>query len=88
MEMSIARANQCDFYYETAGSGEPPLLVFIHGETHGTLLFEAQMRHFSKNYRCFTYDRRRHGRSGVPLYGYSLWNQSYDLKCLLDFCGH
>jgi 3-oxoadipate enol-lactonase len=83
MEMSVASVNQCDFYYEMAGSGEP--LVFIHGETHGTVLFEAQMRHFAKNYRCFTYDRRGHGRSSVPLYGYSLWNQSHDLKCLLDF---
>jgi len=83
--MPIARVNNCDFYYESAGTGDA--LVFIHGETHGTLLFEAQMPHFSRRYRCFTYDRRGHGKSSVPLYGYSLWNQTHDLKCLLDFAG-
>jgi pimeloyl-ACP methyl ester carboxylesterase len=68
-----------------AGSGEP--LVFIHGETHGTILFQAQMPHFSRAYKCFTYDRRGHGNSAVPLFGYSLWNQTHDLKCLLDVTG-
>ena len=59
--MPTVRVNQCDFYYEMAGSGEP--LVFIHGETHGTILFQAQMPHFSRAYKCFTYDRRGHGNS-------------------------
>ena len=80
--MPTVTANGCEFYYETAGSGAP--LVFIHGETHGTSLFEAQMPHFSRGYRCLTYDRRGHRNSAVPLYGYSLWNQIHDLKCLLD----
>jgi 3-oxoadipate enol-lactonase len=83
--MPIARVNGCGFYYENAGGGPP--LVFIHGETHGTSLFEAQMPHFSRAYRCFTYDRRGHGKSEVAPYGYSLWNQTHDLKCLLDFAG-
>ena len=34
-----------------------------------------------------TYDRRGHGKTEVPLYGYSLWNQTHDLKCLLDLVG-
>jgi 3-oxoadipate enol-lactonase len=80
--MSTATVNGCEFYYETAGTGTP--LVFIHGETHGTSLFEAQMPHFSRGYRCLTYDRRGHRNSAAPLYGYSLWNQIHDLKCLLD----
>lgn len=81
--MSVAKLNQCDFHFEMAGHGAP--LVFIHGETHSSELFEAQMQHFSQSYKCFTYDRRGHGKSSVPLYGFSLWNQSFDLKCLLDF---
>ena len=83
--MPIAQVNGCDFYYETAGGGPP--LVFVHGETHGTALFERQMPHFSQTYRCLTYDRRGHSKSAVPLYGYSLWNQTHDLKCLLDHAG-
>lgn len=83
--MPTARVNACDLYYEVAGSGFP--LVLIHGETHGTGLFDAQVPHFSRSYRCVTYDRRGHAKSSVPLYGYSLWNQTHDLKCLLDFLG-
>jgi 3-oxoadipate enol-lactonase len=80
--MPTTSLNGCEFYYEMAGQGAP--LVFVHGETHGTSLFDDQMPHFSRNYRCFTYDRRGHGKSSVPAYGYSLWNQTHDLKCLLD----
>lgn len=80
--MPYASVNNCKFYYEIDGEGSP--LIFIHGETHGTLLFEEQMPHFSHSYRCLTYDRRGHGKTEVPLYGYSLWNQTHDLKCLLD----
>ncbi len=83
--MPHVAVNNCNFYYEMQGDGPP--LVFIHGETHGTLLFEEQLPHFSRAYRCFTYDRRGHGKSEVPPYGYSLWNQTYDLKCLLDHFG-
>lgn len=80
--MPKVHLNNCEFYTETAGSGPP--LVFVHGETHGTSLFEQQLPYFSQRYRCFTYDRRGHRNSSVPLYGYSLWNQTHDLKCLLD----
>lgn len=83
--MPIARVNQCGFHYETAGSGEA--IVFIHGETHSTELFQAQFPYFSQQYRCFAYDRRGHARSEIPYYGYSLWNQTHDLKCLLDHAG-
>jgi pimeloyl-ACP methyl ester carboxylesterase len=80
--MSFARVNNCDIYYELHGSGPP--LVLVHGETHGTILFENQIPHFSQTHRCLIYDRRGHGKSEVPPYGYSLWNQTQDLVCLLD----
>jgi pimeloyl-ACP methyl ester carboxylesterase len=83
--MPYSRVNNCNFYYEEAGSGAP--LVFIHGETHGTVLFEKQVPHYSRAHRCFAYDRRGHGKSEVPLYGYSHWNQTNDLKYLLDAAG-
>jgi pimeloyl-ACP methyl ester carboxylesterase len=83
--MAVVRVNGCDFYYELAGAGEP--LVFVHGETHSTGLFEEQIPHFSKSYRCLAYDKRGHGRSELAPYGYSLWNQTNDLKFLLDELG-
>jgi pimeloyl-ACP methyl ester carboxylesterase len=83
--MPMAHVNKCNFYYEMAGEGDA--LVFVHGETHGTQLFEYQIPHYSRTRRCFTYDRRGHGRSQLAEYGYSLWNQTEDLRCLLEFAG-
>jgi pimeloyl-ACP methyl ester carboxylesterase len=83
--MASARVNNCDFYYELHGSGPP--LVFIHGESHGTELFDEQIPHFARTHQCLVYDRRGHGRSQLAPYGYSLWNQTHDLTCLLDHLG-
>ncbi len=80
--MPIARVNRTGLYYELHGEG--PDLVFMHGENHGIEMFEQQVAHFSPHYRCLTYYRRGHGRSESAPYGYSLWNQTLDLLCLLD----
>jgi 3-oxoadipate enol-lactonase len=83
--MGYFRANGCDFYVEIQGVGAP--IVFLHGQTHSTELFPAQMVQFSKNYKCVAYDRRGHARSQSTPYGYSVWNQAHDLKALLDELG-
>jgi 3-oxoadipate enol-lactonase len=83
--MPTARVNHCDIYYEAAGAGPP--VVFIPGETHGIELFEHQLPHFARRFRCVSYYRRGHGKSGCPPYGYSLWNQTQDLVALLDHLG-
>ena len=83
--MPTAKVNNCEIYYELEGAGE--WIVFIHGETHGIEMFEHQLPHFARRYRCLAYYRRGHGKSGCPAYGYSLWNQSHDLVCLLDHLG-
>src|SRR5262245_15958773 len=80
--MPTARVNHCEIHYEVQGAG--PWLVFIHGETHGIEMFEHQVPHFARRYRCLAYFRRGHGKSQCPPYGYSLWNQSHDLIGLLD----
>lgn len=83
--MPTARVNHCDIYYEEHGAG--PCVVFIPGETHGIELFEHQLPHFARRFRCLSYYRRGHGKSGCPPYGYSLWNQTQDLVALLDHLG-
>jgi 3-oxoadipate enol-lactonase len=80
--MPTARVNGCEIYYETTGQG--PDVVFIHGEDHGIEMFEQQIAHLSGSHRCIAYYRRGHGRSELPLYGYSLRNQMIDLAGLLD----
>ena len=80
--MPIAHVNGCEIFYETSGNG--PDVVFIHGEDHGLDMFEHQVAHLRGRYRCIAYDRRGHGASQLPPYGYSLRNQMLDLAGLLD----
>lgn len=80
--MPMAQVNGTSLYYELHGDG--PNIVFLHGENHGLHLFDAQVAAFSSRYRCLTYDRRGHGRSKSPAFGYSVWNQTLDLGGLLD----
>jgi pimeloyl-ACP methyl ester carboxylesterase len=83
--MPTVSVNGCNLYYESHGKGEP--LLFVHGETHGIEMFETSIEHFSKRYHCVAYYRRGHGKSELPPYGYSLWNNYVDLQELIDLLG-
>jgi 3-oxoadipate enol-lactonase len=80
--MPIIHANGCNFHYEMRGSG--PELVFIHGEIHGMEYWEYQLAEFSKDHRCFAYNRRGHAKTEWTEYGFSLTNQTRDLQQLID----
>lgn len=80
--MPIAKVNGCDIYFESDGNG--PDVVFIHGEDHGIEMFEHQIAHLQRDYRCIAYYRRGHGKSELSPYGYSLHSQLLDLAGLLD----
>lgn len=83
--MAMVQANGCNFYCETGGSG--PDLVFVHGEIHGVEYWEHQLPEFSRDHRVLAYNRRGHARTELTRYGFSLNNQTNDLKALLDHHG-
>jgi pimeloyl-ACP methyl ester carboxylesterase len=71
-------------YYEECGQGTP--LVFVHeflGEIHA---WEAQMRYFSRRYRCIAYNARGYPPSDVPegVENYSFEHQRAGLLAVLD----
>jgi 3-oxoadipate enol-lactonase len=76
------RVNGCDFRCEVRGEGPP--MVFIHGEIHGMDYWEHQLAEFSQRFRCLAYDRRGHAGTPATPFGYSVANQSRDLRDLLD----
>jgi len=51
-------------YYEETGSGDP--LVFVHEFAGDFRSWEPQVRHFSRYYRCLTYNARGYPPSHVP----------------------
>lgn len=62
--MPYVQSDGVRLYYEEAGAGHP--LVFVHefGADHRE--WEAQMRHFARDYRCIAYNARGYTPSDVP----------------------
>jgi pimeloyl-ACP methyl ester carboxylesterase len=83
--MPTVKANGCEFYYEVDGQGQD--VIFVHGEIHGLEYWEGQIPDFSKDYRCFRYNRRGHARTSWTEYGFSLVNQTRDLEQFIEVLG-
>ena len=71
-------------YYEEVGSGTP--LIFVHEFAGDWRSWEAQMRFFSRYYRCITYSARGFKPSGIPA-DPALYSQAHardDIIAVLD----
>ena len=62
--MPYASSNGVKLYYEEAGKGLP--IVFVHEFSGDFRSWEAQMRHFSRRYRCIAFNARGYPPSEVP----------------------
>ena len=62
--MPYADSNGVRLYYEEAGKGTP--IVFVHEFSGDLRSWEAQMRHFSRRYRCIAFNARGYPPSDVP----------------------
>jgi pimeloyl-ACP methyl ester carboxylesterase len=74
-------------YYEETGKGIP--IVFVHEFAGDYRAYEPQVRHFSKTYRCITYNARGYPPSDVPEDGerYSQDRARDDILAVLDALG-
>ncbi len=54
-------------YYEETGTGTP--IIFVHEFAGDHRSWEPQVRHFSRAYRCITYNARGYPPSDVPMDG-------------------
>ena len=62
--MPFANSKGVKIYYEEAGKGTP--IVFVHEFSGDLRSWEAQMRHFSRRYRCVAFNARGYPPSEVP----------------------
>lgn len=71
-------------HYEESGSGTP--IVFVHEFAGDWRTWEAQMRHFSRRYRCIAYNARGYPPSDVPadVERYSQQRARDDIRAVLD----
>jgi pimeloyl-ACP methyl ester carboxylesterase len=76
-----------ELYYEETGAGVP--IVFVHEFAGDCRSWEPQVRHFSRRYRCITYNARGYPPSAVPddVTQYSQQHARDDIRSVLDRLG-
>ena len=74
-------------YYEETGRGPP--MIFVHEFAGDTRSWEAQVRYFSRRFRCVTFNARGYPPSAVPEDAsmYSQARACNDIKAVLDHLG-
>lgn len=83
--MPTVRIADIDVYYESAGDGDPLLLIHSLGSSGRD--WERQIPAFSARYKVIAVDLRGHGRSGKPAGPYSIPLFAADTVGLLDALG-
>ncbi len=86
--MAMVRADDgVNLHYEEAGSGTP--IVFVHEYAGDIRSWEAQLRHFSRRYRCIAFNARGYPPSDVPsaVDSYSQARARDDILAVLDGLG-
>jgi len=83
--MPFVNANGVRTFYETAGDGEPLLLIAGNGMDHTA--FRDQVASFAAHFRCITYDLRGIGQSDVTESGYTVPEMARDAFALLSALG-
>ena len=78
----FAEINGASLYYETAGAGQP--FVMLHGHLLDHRQWDDQFAAFSDSYQVLRYDARGFGQSSLPPVPFS---HAADLRALLEFLG-
>lgn len=81
-QAGMAPVNGTQLYFESLGTGDP--VIFIHGLTLDTRMWDDQFGEFAKRHRAIRYDARGFGRSGPVTGPYSIHD---DLRGLMDHLG-
>ena len=82
---NVAKTNDgIEIYYEVTGSGEP--IIFVHEYAGDFRSWEQQVRYFSRQFKCITYNARGYTPSTVPeeVEKYSQEFARDDLLAVLD----
>ncbi len=81
---TLTASDGVKLYYEETGSGLP--IVFVHEFAGDYRSWEPQVRHFSRRYRCITYNARGYPPSEVPadVERYSQARARDDILSVLD----
>jgi 3-oxoadipate enol-lactonase len=83
----ITADDGCPIYVEVEGRDDAPALMLSNSLGTSLNMWDDQAGEFAKHFRLIRYDRRGHGRSGVPQGPYSMERFGRDVLSVLDALG-
>jgi 3-oxoadipate enol-lactonase len=82
--MPVIDSHGCPIDVEVTGPAEAPVLMLSSSLGTTKHMWDPQMPAFTKDYRVVRYDRRGHGKSGVPKGPYSMEMLARDAIAIMD----
>jgi 3-oxoadipate enol-lactonase len=80
-------ADGCPIYVEVEGPPLAPALMLSNSLGTNLHMWDEQVAPFTRHFRLVRYDRRGHGKSGVPKGPYSMERFGRDVLAILDAVG-
>jgi 3-oxoadipate enol-lactonase len=82
--MPTVQSSGCPIHYEVEGAADKPVLMFCNSLGTTLHMWDGQMPEVLKHFRVVRYDRRGHGKSGVPGGAYNMDMLGRDALAVLD----
>ena len=82
--MPAINADGCPIYVEVEGPERAPVLMLSNSLGTTLHMWDRQVAPFTQHFRLVRYDRRGHGRSGVPKGPYTMERLGRDVLAVLD----
>jgi len=82
--MPTVQSNGCPIHFEVEGAADKPVLMFCNSLGTTLHMWDGQMPAVTRHFRIVRYDRRGHGKSGVPAGPYSMEMLGRDALAVLD----
>jgi 3-oxoadipate enol-lactonase len=82
--MPMIEVDGCPLYVEVEGRDDAPVLMLSNSLGTDLHMWTPQAKPFAERFRLLRYDRRGHGKSGVPSGPYSMERLGRDVLGILD----
>lgn len=85
--MPIIQSDGCPIYFEMTGPHDAPILMLSNSLGTNLHMWDVQVKPFTTAFRLLRYDRRGHGKSGVPNGPYTMEQFGRDAIAVMDAVG-
>lgn len=85
--MPVIEANGCPIYVEVEGPEDAPVLILSNSLGTTLHMWDDQVGPFTKHFKLLRFDRRGHGKSGLPKGPYSMEMFGRDVLAIMDALG-